>query len=871
MESFKIENLTFSYPGKDIPGIKNINLSVKKGEFITICGKSGSGKSTLLRHLKPGITPSGSASGSIFFEGKEISSLKDEEKATKIGFVMQNPENQIVTDKVWHELAFGLESLSKKSSEIRVKVAETASYFGIQTWFNKKTTELSGGQKQLLNLASVMVMEPSVLLLDEPTSQLDPITALEFIGTLKRINTDFGTTIIISEHRLEDVFPVSDRVVVLENGEIIADASPRETAKILKNTQNDMVLALPTAVRIYSALAKEGDAPLTIREGRDWLFEFSKNNNFIKDVNFCGKEIAKDAIIELSDVWFRYEKNAPDVLKGLSIKINKGEFFSIVGGNGAGKTTALSIISGNYRPYSGKIHINHDLRIATLPQNPQALFVKNTVKLDFIDVLATDDSDNQYKAEQIKAVCDLCEIGSLLHSHPYDLSGGEMQRAALAKLLLYKPDVLLLDEPTKGLDAHFKTKLAGILKSLCERGITIIIVSHDLEFCAKHSDKTAMFFDGSVISENNSREFFAGNTYYTTGANRMARDVIKNAVTDDDVVSCFGGKINESHKTQSISDLDVVLNALQTKTEKKTLPVKRMVWGIIFALMFFLTEILFYNKFSGYKEYMVQFASLVLAFSSVLCFFPARQKEIEINAPDFKEKKGKNVALLLLTLLTIILTILFGIYFLNDRKYLAVSLLIILEVCIPFVFSFERRKHSAGELVIISALCAIAVVARAAFCVVPQFKPLIALVIISAICLGGEYGFLIGAVSAFASNFFFGQGPWTPWQMLSLGLIGFIFGALYKNIKMPKSKAVLSLLGGLSAIVIYGLIMNFASVVIWQSTPNKEMIISAYAFGLPYDILHGISTTLFLWFVSAPLCEKINRIKTKYGFFNDKK
>lgn len=286
MEQFKIENLNFSYPEKEKLVLNDINLVINKGEFITVCGKSGSGKTTLLKHLKSVLKPKGKTRGKIYFEDRNLSDLSIREEASLIGYVMQNPDEQIVTDKVWHELAFGLESLGCNQNEMRLKVAEMASYFGIQNWFHKNVNELSGGQKQLLNLASIMAMQPRVIILDEPTSQLDPIAAADFLNTIKKINLELRTTIIISEHRLEDIFYASDRVVVLEDGKIIANDEPRKVGLKLIENKSDMIYALPSPMKIFYEIEKNNNAPLTVREGALWLDkQFYKKENYIDKLN----------------------------------------------------------------------------------------------------------------------------------------------------------------------------------------------------------------------------------------------------------------------------------------------------------------------------------------------------------------------------------------------------------------------------------------------------------------------------------------------------------------------------------------------------------------------------------------------------------
>lgn len=551
LSQFEIENLTFYYPTyKEKPSLNKVNLNIEKGEYITICGRSGSGKTTLLKHLKTVMTPYGEGTGKIFFEGKNINDVDLREQSTKIGYVMQNPDNQIVTDKVWHELAFGLESLGINQKEIRLKVSEMASYFGIQSWFHKKVNELSGGQKQLLNLASIMAMQPSVLILDEPTSQLDPIAASDFLNTIRKINLELGITIIITEHRLEDIFHVSDRVVVMDKGMIIANDSPRNIGKFLRIKNNQMFLSMPSPMQIYYGVEGIGECPLTVREGRSWLSkEFNNKELTVTSiVENEEEEITGDIVLELKEVWFRYEKDSPDVLRNLSFQVPKESIFAIVGGNGTGKSTTLKLICNILKPYRGKIFINgrkiekyktEDLfkeNLAMLPQEPQSLFIKKTVKEDLLEMLSRKERLDESK---IMEVSEICEITDLLDRHPYDLSGGEQQRAALAKILLTSPKILLLDEATKGMDNFFKIKFAEIMNKLKKRGVTIIMVSHDIEFCAKYADYVSMFFDGSIITTNTAHKFFSKNNFYTTAANRMSRHLFDNAITNDDVIKLY--------------------------------------------------------------------------------------------------------------------------------------------------------------------------------------------------------------------------------------------------------------------------------------------------------------------------------------------
>ena len=543
MAHFEIKDLTFSYASaKGRHSLENVSLTIEQGEFLVLCGKSGSGKSTLLRQLKTVLTPNGKRTGEILFRGVPLKQVSDREQSEKIGFVMQNPDDQIVTDKVWHELAFGLESLGCDQKTMRGRVAEMACYFGIQDWFHRDVATLSGGQKQLLNLASIMAMQPEVLILDEPTSQLDPIAASDFLNTVRKINTELGTTVIITEHRLEDIFPYADRAVVMEKGRVIADDTPGKVGQLLFEQANPMFAAMPTPVRVYYGAGGTGESPLTVRQGRSWLSRRFPNRPE-KDAIAAPPlpEEVKDPALVLKELWFRYEKDSPDILRGVSAGIPSGSLYAILGGNGAGKSTTLKAISGICRPYRGKVtlfgkpvdkykssELFHGC-LAMLPQDPKSLFVKKTVREDLSEMTRDKSS--------IERIAALCQITELLDSHPYDLSGGEQQRAALAKVLLTEPKMLLLDEPTKCIDSFFKETFAGILSDLKKQGITIVMVSHDVEFCARYADVVSMFFDGQVLTTDTPRRFFGSNSFYTTAAHRMSRHIFHMAVTVDDVLT----------------------------------------------------------------------------------------------------------------------------------------------------------------------------------------------------------------------------------------------------------------------------------------------------------------------------------------------
>ena len=577
MNCIEVKNFSFQYPKESHAALYQVSMEVEEGSFVVLCGKSGCGKSTLLRQFKSVLASHGEKKGEILYDGQNLEDVDLRTQSAEIGYVLQNPDNQIVTDKVWHELAFGLESLGYDTPTIRLRVAEMASYFGIHSWFLKNVSELSGGQKQLLNLASVMAMHPKLLILDEPTSQLDPIAASDFLETVRKINRDIGTTVILTEHRLEDVIPWADKVYVMDKGRMIADGTPNEIGEQLRTMGHDMFLSMPAPMQIYAGTNSSLRCPLTVSQGRRWLSEeletkdikikkegnqeetAEKKTSIFGKLAGLKKEPEKEIPeIRIKDVWFRYERDLPDVVKGLSLDIKKGEIFAVVGGNGTGKSTAMSLIARIRFPYRGKIYLEgkeigkysddelyHGF-LGVMPQNPQSLFVKKTVREDLYEVIdgKRERKSDAYpiemkKKDAVEGIVSLTRLEGLLDRHPYDLSGGEQQRLALAKVLLLRPKILLMDEPTKGIDNHYKKELGEILKKLSEHGVTILMISHDVEFCAQYADRTGLFFQGNVVTSEESKKFFAGNNFYTTATNRMARNYFPNAVTVEDVVKAI--------------------------------------------------------------------------------------------------------------------------------------------------------------------------------------------------------------------------------------------------------------------------------------------------------------------------------------------
>ena len=872
MELFTINHLSFAYPEQEKQAISDLTLSVRPGEFLVLCGPSGCGKSTLLRQLKTVLAPHGRRSGEILFDGRNLDSLDQREQAEKIGFVQQSPENQIVTDKVWHELAFGLESLGYDTPTIRRRVAEMASFFGIQQWFYKPVTELSGGQKQLLNLASVMVLQPKVLILDEPTSQLDPIAASDFLATLGKINRELGTTILLTEHRLEEAFSFASRVAVMDGGKILCTGTPAEVGAELKSSGNAMFLAMPAAMRIWAATDSTAACPISVCDGRNWLLDYAKTH----ELNPISEETKNtpdtETVVLAQELWFKYEKDLPDVVKGLSLELRKGEFLALLGGNGTGKTTTLKLLANLKKAYRGELTITGS--VGMLPQNPQALFVKSTVREDLLEILPK----AERKSERLAQVVSLCKLTDLLDRHPYDLSGGEQQRAALAKILLLNPDILLLDEPTKGLDAEFKQTFGQILHTLQASSVAILMVSHDIEFCAKYADRCALFFDGNIVTEAEPRTFFSGNSFYTTAANRIARDILPEAVTPEDVIAACGGA---AQPEPALTEYQRIPPALEKESQAmKKLPVWRKVIAAVSGIASLvlivqaigvtdLTKLVDAGGLTNLAGDQLKLYGILLLSLLVFALSISRKADRPdylVQTPLEKRKlKKRTIFATLLILLLIPLTLFIGVYYFAGRKYYFISLLILLECMLPFFLIFEGRKPQARELVLIAVLVALNVAGRAAFFMLPEFKPVVAMTILAGVAFGGETGFLVGAMTMLVSNMLFSQGPWTPWQMFAMGIIGWLAGVLYRKGVLQRSKLSLCIFGVICSTVVFGGIMNPASALMWSDTVNWKIILSYYLTGIPVDLVRAAATFFFLWLGAEPMLEKLDRIKTKYG------
>ena len=533
MAILTVENLNFHYEEHHV--LQDISFSIKRGEFVTLFGPTGSGKSTLLKMVKREMRPNGKLSGTVYFNGEKIDELPVTTTATAIGYMMQNPDEQMVMEKVWQELAFGLENMRVSTEDMQQKIAEVASFFGIQNWLHHSISDLSGGQKQLVNLAAVLAMEPDILLLDEPTSQLDPIAASEFLTLLEKINRELGMTILLVEHRLEELLPVCDRVLFMENGSLLYDTTPKAIGNFL--LEHPMLDALTTAMRVYYKLGFRDETPITVREGMDFIRQYPPA---ILPMGPVRKK--HPPLIIVKDVYFRYHRKSDDLLADMTFTVHRGEIFSIVGGNGVGKSTLLKLLAGLHKPYAGKVWLDNVVpskwkgNIVLLPQNPQALFMHSTVKEELLHAVPVQKLPKEQRESTVSSMMQQLHIEHLSERNPFDLSGGEQQKTALAKLLLHKPDVLLLDEPTKGMDVMSKQDVTELIRTLQKQNITTIIVTHDIEFAAEVSTRVGMLFDKSLIAINHPKTFFTSNRFYTTAASKIARGLFPYDITEEDIV-----------------------------------------------------------------------------------------------------------------------------------------------------------------------------------------------------------------------------------------------------------------------------------------------------------------------------------------------
>ena len=605
MALIEFNNFSFAYMNSDgsesqVKSLDKINLEIDYGDFVLLCGPSGCGKTTLLTNLKKELMPAGRRSGEIKFNGTRVIDMDEISSACDIGYLFQNPDSQIVTDTVIQEIAFPLENIGLPTEEIRNRISEIVAFFGINDILHKNVNELSGGQKQLVNLCSLLVLRPKVLLLDEPMSQLDPIASYEFLSIVRRLNEEFSITVILSEHKADSIFPFIDKAVFLKEGKIeFVDNAHNICSEVIDDEIFENYL--PAVTKIYNSLSVKYpsliklNTPLSIREGRRCLNtihddlikinDSNANSDNLDSINlhhinkkYHSQEKSgildkislggnKNALINMNGIYFAYEKGNL-ILKNVDFELEKGDFVSLIGGNGVGKSTFLQLLVGILKPIKGKVKYKKGIKLAYVHQNPMIHFSKDNVKEEFLESilesnLLQDNSvgfnketyDNLLKMTseefiesdilnglefdsiefKFKELIEFFDICDLIDKHPYDCSGGEQQKIVIVKALLQNADVLVLDEPTKGLDPISSKNLANILNSLRDNGITILMTSHDLDFVANNCKRCLMLFDKDIQIDDDPKVIFAENNFYTTFVNRMVKDYVPEIVTLDDL------------------------------------------------------------------------------------------------------------------------------------------------------------------------------------------------------------------------------------------------------------------------------------------------------------------------------------------------
>ena len=663
---------------------------------------------------------------------------------------------------------------------------------------------------------------------------------------------------------------------MLDGGRLLCTGTPAEVGRQLRDRGHGMFLAMPAAMRVWASVRSDAPCPVTVREGRDFLQIWHKDH-VLRPLPEEERPARGEPVLEGRGLFFRYEPELPDVVKGLDITVHRGEFMALLGGNGAGKTTSLHLLSGALTPQRGEVRRTG--RIGALPQNPQALFVKKTVREDLYEVFDGQRIDPELRERRVAQAVSLCRLTELLDRHPYDLSGGEQQRAALCKVLLLDPEILLLDEPTKGLDAEFKQELASILRALTAGGVTILMVSHDVEFCARYAHRCALFFDGSIVTEGAPRAFFSGNSFYTTSADRMARELCPGAVTPEDVMAVIGGDVPpEPAVDRAYQPLPPVAEEAATWKPAKLPWWRRCIAAVASAVALFifwnaaertdLTALVGGGTVSeaGWDALRMYGLFIVALLVVVAAIGRRSPPPTLVQTPVEKRRLSKRtLTATVLILLCIPATLFIGCYYGGTQNYYLLSVLVMLECMLPFFMVFEGRRPQARELVVIAVLCALGVAGRAAFFMLPQFKPVMALTIIAGVAFGGETGFLVGAMTMLASNFLFSQGPWTPFQMFSMGIIGFLAGVLFRKGWLRRSRGALCVYGAIAAVVIYGGIMNPASALMYSQEVRWKVLVTYYITGFPMDCVHAAATVLFLLVLAEPMLEKLDRIKVKYG------
>ncbi|GAB6181813.1 energy-coupling factor transporter ATPase [Desulfotomaculum defluvii] len=553
MSLYQIQNLTYYYPENERASLAKINLNIDTGEFILVAGASGSGKSSLARVLA-GLLPNfygGRFGGEIYYRGQELREIDRRQLAREVGIVFQDPEKQLVMSSVEAEIAFGLENLGLSQRDMFRRVAEVIGFLDLTALKQKDITNLSGGHKQKLALASVLAMQPKVLILDEPTSQLDPVAAEDFLNLIKRLNEELGFTVVLIEQRLERCFHLADRVIMMERGKVVQDAQPVQVARWAAKKG---IPFIPPVARLFSLLGYH-TVPITIKEGRKQLIKLFGEEATSTEVNLTQPKnqsteagLGQIPLLEVKKLWYSYP-GGKEVLQEINLKINNGEFIVILGENGAGKSTLLKNLVGLVQPGRGKVKLNNNSRVAYLSQNPNDYLFQDTVEDELMFTLKNfklkDDGIIDQILEQLQLSCNR-------GVNPRDLSSGERQRVALASIMVTRPELLVLDEPTRGLDYHLKEELGNFLINQTAHGVSVVMVTHDIEFAAKYASRVIMMFDGRIVSDGDTCETFAKSIYYSTQIGKLFRGFSQGILTFQQAIEKIEPLLQERKNCQTI-------------------------------------------------------------------------------------------------------------------------------------------------------------------------------------------------------------------------------------------------------------------------------------------------------------------------------
>ncbi|OUM99929.1 MAG: hypothetical protein BAA02_07350 [Paenibacillaceae bacterium ZCTH02-B3] len=874
MAHLEVKGLTFAYAGSAEPALRNVTFEVRPGELAVLCGATGSGKTTLLRLIKRELAPGGVLNGDILLDGVPIRNWNPRQAAAAVGLVMQDPENQLATDTVEHELAFGMENFGFPRGEMRRRLAELAGFFGLEPLLEKPLEELSGGRKQAVNLAAVLLCRPRLLLMDEPLAQLDPQAARELIGLIRRLNEERGVTVLMSEHRLDELLPAADRVILLEAGGVAFNGPPADFIRaVWRSGDPGRLMFLPAATawalrrfgdealadppldvkavrricltegvagsRMYPAEGLTGPAPGEMREGNSG----SPRHGAERRAEEGNGRRRKEPLLSAQGVFFAYSRGEPAVIRGLDWTLGRGEFVALLGANGSGKSTLLQLLAGLRRPQRGDVRLagvpvhrlpagTRTARIGYLAQNPLLHFVHETVREELIHAAAfTGAADPEEEALRLARRFDL---EHLLERHPHDLSGGERQRAALAIAVAGRPDVLLLDEPTKGLDPFAKAKLADELRRLNGEGMTLVAATHDVEFAEAHASRCALLFRGEIAADEPAETFFRGNFFYVSPLRRLADgrgeesrgsgsdggfgdgpDGGTTSGTGDETESGTVGRQNGGSDNGTAAGRAVGADAASADSRPKAGA------GAAGAVR------------AGWRNVLALFRRM----PAHLWMIPAAVAYAALGVMAFR----------------------------RGASLLAGFAMVFLAL-VPFYARYERKMRGARELALVAVLAALASVGRVPFALLlPSFTPVTFIVMVTGVVFGAEAGFIAGSMSALVSNFFLGQGPWTPWQMFAWGMAGYTAGLLARGGLFWRKRAPLAALGLVWGFL-YGWILN-ASIAIdqWAQTKSWANVLAVYAAGLPFDAIHAAANVFFLALFGPAWIRLLERYRDKYS------